>query len=105
MIMIDTHCHLYSAELIHEIDAVMERASAAGVYKFYMPAIDSETTEAMLMLEEKFPGKCFAMMGLHPCSVKEDYKEELSKIEDWLTKRKFAAIGEIGLDFYWDKTF
>ena len=59
----------------------------------------------MIALEEKYPAKCFAMMGLHPCSVEENYKEELSIIEDWLSRRKFAAIGEIGLDFYWDKTF
>ena len=105
MKIIDTHCHLYSTELIHDIDAVIERAGAASVEKFYLPAIDSETAAAMLSLEERFPGKCFAMMGLHPCSVKQNYKEELKLIEDHLSKRKFAAIGETGLDFYWDKTF
>lgn len=105
MTIIDSHCHLYSEDLITDIDRVIERAEAANVHKFYMPAIDSETTAAMLSLEERFPGKCFAMMGLHPCSVKENYKDELKLIEDWLAKRKFAAVGEIGLDFYWDKTF
>ncbi|MEP6676444.1 MAG: TatD family hydrolase [Ferruginibacter sp.] len=104
MKIIDTHCHLYSEELITDIDEVMKRAAVTGVLKFYMPSINSETTEAMLQLEEKFPGKCFAMMGLHPCYVKEDYKEELNKAAAWLNKRKFAAIGEIGLDFYWDKS-
>ncbi len=101
----DTHCHLYSDDLIGDIDKVMERAAKAGVEKFYLPAIDSHTTDAMLSLETRFPGKCFAMMGLHPCSVKENYNEELGLIKEWLTKRKFAAVGEIGLDFYWDKTF
>jgi TatD DNase family protein len=70
-----------------------------------MPAIDSETHEAMLNLEAQYPADCIAMMGLHPCSVKENYKEELAIVDNWLTKRKFVAVGEIGLDFYWDKTF
>ena len=87
-----------------DIETVMSRAATAGVEKCYLPAIDSETTGAMLSLETRYPGRCFAMMGLHPCSVKDNYKDELSHIEGWLTKRKFAAIGEIGLDFYWDKT-
>src|SRR5437868_2336207 len=105
MKMIDTHCHLYADELINDIEAIIQRASDADVEKFYLPAIDSETTAAMIQLEEQYPGKCFAMMGLHPCSVKENYKEELKKIEDWMSKKRFAAIGEIGLDFYWDKSF
>ncbi len=105
MDLIDTHCHLYDEQLIPDIEAVMERAVAAGVQKFYLPAIDSTTTAAMLSLEEKFPGKCLAMMGLHPCHVKENFKIELEMAADWLTKRKFAAIGEIGLDYYWDTSF
>lgn len=105
MIIIDTHCHLYSEEFKEDIDAVMQRAKDIGVKKFYLPAIDSTEHEAMLQLEEKYPGECIAMMGLHPCYVKENYKEELKLVEDWLGKRKFTAIGEIGLDFYWDKTF
>ncbi len=105
MNLIDTHCHLYDEQLIADIDAVMERAVAAGVQKFYLPAIDSTTTIAMLSLEEKFPGKCIAMMGLHPCHVKDNFKTELEMVADWLTKRNFAAIGEIGLDFYWDTSF
>ena len=103
--MIDTHCHLYSDELLPEIDAVLCRAGEAGITKIYLPAIDSGTTKAMLSLEEKFPGKCFAMIGLHPCSVKENYGEELEHISHWLTQRSFAAIGETGLDFYWDTTY
>ncbi len=104
MILIDTHCHLYSKEFAADIDEVIERAEMEGVRQFYLPAIDSSATEAMLNLEARFPGKCIAMMGLHPCYIKENYKEELQLVEEWLDKRKFAAIGEIGLDYYWDKT-
>ncbi len=105
MKLIDTHCHLYAAEFKQDINAVMERARKNGIQKFYLPAIDSETTTDMLAMETSYPGECFAMMGLHPCSVKENYKEELALVEAWLLKRPFVAIGEIGLDFYWDKTF
>jgi TatD DNase family protein len=105
MNVIDTHTHLYLKEFSNDINEVMERAEKEGVNKFYLPAIDSSETTAMFELEKKFPGKCMAMAGLHPCSVKENYKEELSKVEHLLTQRKFAAIGETGLDFYWDKTF
>ncbi len=105
MILIDTHCHLYSEEFRADIDSVIKRAETEGVQKFYLPGIDSTVMQAMLELEEKFPGKCMAMMGLHPCSVKENYKDELDAVEAWLAKRKFAAVGEIGFDFYWDKTF
>ena len=105
MKLIDTHTHLYLPEFYNDINEVIERASAAGVYKFFLPAIDSSETEALLQLERKFPGKCHAMAGLHPCSVKEDYKNELDKVLHLLQERNFAAIGETGLDFYWDKTF
>lgn len=105
MALIDTHTHLYLSDFKEDIESIILRAEENGITKFYLPAIDSATHDDMIALEEKYPGKCFAMMGLHPCNVKEKYKEELSIIEDWLTKRKFAAIGEIGLDFYWDKTF
>lgn len=105
MTLIDSHCHLYLEDFKDDIDNIMQRADAQGVKKFYMPAIDSGETSRLLSLEKKFPGKCFAMMGLHPCSVKENHKEELKLVEEWLAKRSFAAIGETGLDFYWDKTF
>lgn len=105
MNLTDTHTHLYLDEFKSDIDAVMQRAKDAGVTKFYLPAIDSSETENLLLLEEKYPGECFVMMGLHPCSVKENYKEELKHVEEWLVKKSFVAIGEIGLDFYWDKTF
>lgn len=103
--IIDTHCHLYTKEFSGDIEQVMERATANAVTKFFLPAIDSETSAAMEELEKRFPGKCFAMTGLHPCSVKENYLEELRLVEIMLTQRKFAAIGETGLDFYWDKTY
>ncbi len=83
----------------------MDRAIALGVDRVYLPNIDSSSVEAMLALEEAYPEHCFAMMGLHPCSVKADYEEELAKVRNWLDKRPFAAVGEIGIDLYWDKTF
>jgi TatD DNase family protein len=105
MYIIDTHTHLYVKAFKNDIAQVMERALAEGVQQFYLPAIDSEETDNMLALEAAYPGQCIAMMGLHPCSVKEDYQKELDHVQQWLTKRRFAAVGEIGLDFYWDKTF
>lgn len=102
---IDTHCHLYLDEFKQDLKEVMNRAELQQVQKFYLPAIDSTEIDNMLALEQKFPGKCFAMMGLHPCSVKENYREELIIVKEWFNRRKFVAVGEIGLDFYWDKTF
>ena len=105
MTIIDTHCHLYSEEFDVDREAMIKRAQQLGLQKFYLPGIDSESIGAMLKMEEDYPNVCFPMMGLHPCYVKENYKEELNIVENWLLKRKFVAIGEIGLDFYWDKTF
>lgn len=103
--MIDTHCHLYTKEFEKDIDEVIKRATAEGVHKFYLPAIDKSCTASMDLLEQKYPYKCFAMAGLHPCSVKENYEEEIEHIKWQLLQRKFCGIGETGLDFYWDKTF
>jgi len=103
--MIDTHCHLYLSEFEQDIEAVISNARQVGVEKMYLPAINSETHDQMLQLEAKYPGHCIAMMGLHPCYVKENYLEELLKVENYLKARNFAAIGECGLDFYWDTTF
>jgi TatD DNase family protein len=105
MILTDTHCHLYSEEFVTDADEVISRAINEGVDTFYLPAIDSSTHAQMVKLEETYPDKCIAMMGLHPCYVKENYLTELQLVEEWLAKKKFAAVGEIGLDFYWDKTF
>lgn len=105
MTIIDTHCHLYAEEFAQDLDAVIERAILSGVSKFYLPGIDSSEIDNMLALELKYPGVCIAMMGLHPCYVKANVQEELDLVKSWLDKRDFAAVGEIGLDFYWDKTF
>lgn len=105
MILVDTHCHLYSEEFKDDIDAIINQAKNIGVTKFYLPAIDSSTLQPMLALEARYPNTCFAMMGLHPCYVKDNYKDELQIVANQLAERQFVAIGEIGLDFYWDKTF
>jgi TatD DNase family protein len=105
MNMIDTHCHLYAEEFDGDRDAMIQRAIDSGVTQFYLPAIDSTDIAGMLALEQKYPGVCKAMMGLHPCYVKENYQEELAIVKDWLDKRPFAAVGEIGLDYYWDTAF
>ena len=103
--MIDTHCHLYLDEFSSDSMEVLRKAGDAGVSRFYMPAIDSKTMASMLKLERTSGGVCCAMIGLHPCSVKDNYLDELALVEEWLSKRKFAAIGETGIDLYWDKTF
>lgn len=105
MTLIDTHCHLYLDKFHSDIRDVIARARAEGVSRFYLPAIDSSETGNLLQLEEQFPGECIAMMGLHPCYVKENWQEELALVESWLNKRPFPAVGEIGLDFYWDTTY
>lgn len=102
---VDTHAHLYLEEYNEDRETVMHRAMDAGVKKVFLPNIDSGTIHAMLDMEKKFPKQAFAMIGLHPGSVKETVEEELKKVKEWLSKRKFAAVGEIGLDFYWDTTF
>jgi TatD DNase family protein len=104
MKIIDTHCHLYASEFADDRDAMIARAENEGVSHMLMPAIDRSTHEGMLALEAAHP-KCMAMMGLHPCSVKADFREELVLIEEYFQKRKFVAVGETGLDLYWDKTF
>ena len=105
MRFIDTHAHLYSSPIKENIEGIMKNAMDNGIDTIIMPAIDSSTLEAMLEVEVSYPKNCMAMMGLHPCSVKENVKEELAIIKAQLQKRKFIAIGEIGLDYYWDKTF
>ncbi|MEX0635685.1 MAG: TatD family hydrolase, partial [Ferruginibacter sp.] len=103
--MIDSHTHLYVEEFEVDIDAVMQRAWEKGVQKMYLPAIDSQTHAAMMAVEDRYKGRCFAMIGIHPCSIKGDYKNELAIVEQLLKQRNFAAIGETGLDFYWDTCF
>ena len=101
---IDTHTHLYLEQFDDDRSEVVQRALDQGVERMYLPNVDSRTIDAMLSLEGQYPGKVIAMMGLHPCSVKDNYKEELRLVEDWLNRRDFCAIGEIGIDLYWDKT-
>lgn len=105
MRLIDTHAHIYAGEFEPDQEAMISRARSAGISAILMPAIDAGTHTAMLELEKKHPGYCISMMGLHPCSVKEDYEKELKIIEDQFSRRKFIAVGETGLDFYWDLTF
>lgn len=102
---IDTHAHLYGEEFSADRTAVIERALAAGVSRLYLPNIDSTSIEGMLALEAQFPGHCFPMMGVHPCYINENVEQELAIVREWLAKRPFKAIGEIGLDFYWDTTY
>lgn len=101
----DTHAHLYLEEFSEDIDDVIKRAVSNGVNKFFLPNIDSLSIDPMMGLAEKYPQNCFPMMGLHPCSVKDDYKDELLIAKDCLERLKFYAIGEIGIDLHWDKTF
>ncbi|WP_055443847.1 TatD family hydrolase [Lacinutrix himadriensis] len=104
MIITDTHTHLYSEAFDDDRNETIQRAIDANVTRFFIPAIDSTYTESMLQLEADFPENVYLMMGLHPTHVKENYKEELAHVEEMLAKRKFVAIGEIGIDLYWDKS-
>jgi TatD DNase family protein len=105
MIFTDTHTHLYSEEFENDRTEMIQRAIKSGVSRFFVPSIDSTYTSKMYALEAQFPQNIFLMMGLHPCYVKpESYVAELSHVETELSKRKFQAIGEIGIDLYWDKT-
>lgn len=104
MYFIDTHTHIYLPEFDYDRDAAMQRAIEADVKITMLPAIDSSTHGSMITVEATYEN-CYAMIGLHPCSVNQDYEKELGIIDMYLKQRKFIAIGEIGLDFYWDKTF
>jgi len=104
MILTDTHTHLYSNQFNDDRTKIIQNSIDDGVSRLFLPNIDSSSIDGMMELENQFPNNCFAMMGLHPCSVKENYKEELAIAEEWLTKRNFCAIGEIGIDLYWDKS-
>ena len=105
MTFIDTHTHLYLTEFKNDIDQVIKDAIESGVTKLLLPNIDSSTTASMLNLSKKYPDNCFPMIGIHPCSVKEEsIKSELMHLEMMLLENKFLAIGEIGLDLYWEKT-
>lgn len=102
---IDTHCHIYLKEFDADRQEMLSRAENEDVNTALMPAIDSETHEKMLEVEIESKGKCVPMMGLHPCSVKENFEFEFKLVRDYFDKRRFIAVGETGLDFYWDLTF
>lgn len=105
MIITDTHSHLYSEEFSTDQDAMIQRAFDAGVQRIFVPSIDSSYTDKMYEVEAKYPENVFLMMGLHPTYVKENVESELAFVEAELVRRKFYAIGEIGIDLFWDKTF
>lgn len=112
MQLVDTHAHLYAEQFDADRDQVIENASRQGVKYFFLPNIDNTSIESMLDLVNKYPGKCFPMMGLHPCYVTKTYKDDLGVVKGWLKKMKedekaprFYAVGEIGIDLYWDKTY
>ncbi len=103
--MIDTHAHIYAEEFKDDLAEVIEKCTDKGVSKILMPNIDSTSIDAMLEVEQMYPQICHAMMGLHPSSIKKGFEKELYAVEEWLTKREFLAVGEIGIDLYWDKQF
>ena len=105
MIITDTHTHLYSEAFDEDRDEVIQKAISNGITRFFIPAIDAGYTQSMLDLEKRYPENMFLMMGLHPTHVKDGYKEELKHVEHMLSQRHFYAVGEIGIDLYWDKTY
>src|SRR5512133_2390782 len=105
MQFIDTHTHLYLPEFDTDRDEVVSRAVSHGISKMLLPNIDLQSVDQLLFAVDRYAGICYPMMGLHPTSVKEDYLFQLSELENLVTKYKFVAIGEIGIDLYWDKTF
>ncbi len=105
MKLIDTHAHLYDECFVPDLEAMMDRAEAAGVGQILMPNCDWNTVAPMLAVADKYPQRCLPMLGLHPCYVGEDFSAQLDKLEALFAERRFCAVGEIGLDFYWDKTF
>jgi TatD DNase family protein len=105
MKFIDTHTHIYLPEFDSDRDEAVKRAVAGGIEKLLLPNIDIHSLSTMVSIEERFPGICNSMAGLHPTSVKEDYMDQLTIIEEYWSKHKFIAVGEIGIDLYWDKTF
>lgn len=101
---IDTHAHIYLTEFAADRRDMVQRSVDNGVRQIFMPNVDHTTIDDMLEVERQF-ADCFPMMGLHPCSVKKDFERELYIVEEWLSKRKFVAVGEVGTDLYWDETF
>lgn len=102
---IDTHAHIFLEDFSEDLDEVVQRAIDLGVEKILLPNIDKDSIDDLLELEARYPDVCHAMMGLHPCSVDKDFERQLYLVEDWMNKRDFIAVGEIGTDLYWDKTY
>jgi TatD DNase family protein len=102
--MIDTHAHLYAEEFNEDRENMLIRAKNAGINRILLPNIDLSSIESMHLLEKESEGYCLSMMGLHPCSVKSNFHEVLTHLKSWLEARSYIAIGEIGIDLYWDKT-
>ncbi len=102
---IDTHAHIYAEEFNSDRDDMLRKSEEEGIAKIFMPNIDHTSIDGMMEVELKKPSRYISMMGLHPCSVNKDFEKELYLVEEWLNKRKFAAVGEMGTDLYWDKTF
>ncbi len=103
--IIETHAHIYDEAFAEDREAMLAHAFEAGVQQIWMPNCNHETIEGMMALARQYPSQCLPMIGLHPCYVKEDFEKELQIIENCLAQEKFIAIGEIGMDLYWDKTF
>ncbi|MFN7095585.1 MAG: TatD family hydrolase, partial [Burkholderiales bacterium] len=102
---IDTHAHVYDELFAGDQQQIIERSVQASVKRIYLPSIDVTTIEPMLALEAKYPQLCAAMIGIHPCYIKDDFEEQLKQMEGWLSRRAFAAIGEVGIDLYHDRTY
>ena len=102
---IDTHAHIYLKDFKEDIGRIISESRDLGVRKILMPNIDLDSIDDMLALESRFPQNCHAMMGLHPCSVKPGFENALYEVEKWLARRKFIAVGEMGIDLYWDKSY
>jgi TatD DNase family protein len=105
VILTDTHTHLYAEAFGADREDMINKAIASGTGRMFMPNIDSNSIPGLFALAKKYPENCFPMMGLHPCSVNEEFQKELKVVEHWLMQRTFYAVGEIGIDLYWDKTF
>ena len=105
MYFVDTHTHIFLEEFDSDVHEVVQRAKEAGINRLYLPNIDVDSLERLHALNDRYSGLCYPMMGLHPTSVGPDFRKDLEIIESWFEKRKYVAIGEIGIDLYWDKTF
>ena len=103
--IIETHAHIYSDKFKEDLNDTIDRAKEIDVEKILMPNIDIESIDIMLEVAQKFPDYCIPMMGIHPCSIKADFEKDLYQVEHWLNKEKFVAVGEMGIDLYWDKNF